>query len=134
MRMCRFWTQNTPICPEQTFLVQSIIITFIYLLALSIGQNFKKFFTADPELWRCTIFGPKMVHLTHSNFFLKINNITLIYLLATFIVQNVKKILPADPELWGCAIFEPKVARFPKWEFLSENLLMSLEISMIKEH
>ena len=40
MKMCHFWAQNTPISPEQNFLVQTIIITFIYLLAFSIGQNF----------------------------------------------------------------------------------------------
>ena len=88
--MCHFWAQNTPICPEQNFLVQTIIITFIYLLALFIGQNLKK---------GCTILEPKMVHLPKTKFFLKIINVTLIYLLAPFIVQNFKKILPADPEL-----------------------------------
>ena len=45
MRMCNFRAQNTPICPEQNFLVQTII-TFIYLLALFIGQNLKKILTA----------------------------------------------------------------------------------------
>ena len=77
MRMCHFRAQNGPFVLNKIFLVQTIIITFIYLLAL-------------------------------------------------FIVQNLKKILPADPELWGCAIFGPKMAHFPKWEFFSENLLMSL--------
>ena len=56
----------------------------------------------------------------------KIINIILIYLLAPFTVQNFKKILPADLELWGCAIFGPKMAHFPKREFFSVNLLMSL--------
>ena len=59
-------------------------------------------------------------------FFWKIINITLICLLAPFVVQNFKKILPADPELWGCAILGPKIAHFPKWEYFSENVLMSL--------
>ena len=45
------------------------IITFIYLLALFNVQNFKKFLTADPELWQCTIFVPKMVHLPQTIFF-----------------------------------------------------------------
>ena len=31
-----------PICPEQFFLVKTIIITFIYLMALAIVQNLKK--------------------------------------------------------------------------------------------
>ena len=72
-------SQNNP-----NILVQIITVTFIYLLALLIGQNFKKILTADPELWKCTIFGPKMVHLPKI-FFWKIINITLIYLLAPFI-------------------------------------------------
>ena len=123
--MCHFRTQNTPICPEQIFLVQTLIITFIYILLLFIGQNLKKILTADPELCGCTLFGPKIVPLPQ-RFFRKIINITLIYLLAPFIVQNLKKILQADPELRGCAIFGTKMAHFPKWEFFSENLLMSL--------
>ena len=49
MRVCLFRAQNTPICPENFFSVQAIIITFIYLLALFIGQNFKKILRADPE-------------------------------------------------------------------------------------
>ena len=132
MRMCNFRTQNGSFALNKFFLVQTIIIIFIYLLALFIVQNLKKILTADPELWGCTIFGPKMVHFPKWEFFLKtfffwkIINIILIYLLAPFIVQNFKKILPADPELWGCAIFGPKMAHFPKWEFFSENLLMSL--------
>ena len=31
--------------------------------------TFKKILTADPELWGCTIFGPKMVHLAQTIFF-----------------------------------------------------------------
>ena len=126
MRMCHFWAQNGPFVLNKIFLVQTIIITFIYLLTLFIVQNSKTILTADSELWGCTIFGPKMVHLPYTNFFWKIINVILIYLLAPFIGQNFKKILPADPELWGCAIFGPKMAHFPKWEFFSENLLMSL--------
>ena len=40
-----------PICPEQNFLIQTSIITFIYLLALFIVQNLQKLFTVDPKLW-----------------------------------------------------------------------------------
>ena len=40
-----------PICSEQFFfLVQTIIITFIYLLAVFIVQNLQKTLTADPKL------------------------------------------------------------------------------------
>ena len=34
-----FLGPKLPICPEQIFWVQTIIITFIYLLALFIAQN-----------------------------------------------------------------------------------------------
>ena len=66
-----------------------------------------------------------MAHLPQM-FFWEIIKIILIYLLAPFAVQNFKNILPADPELWGCAIFGPKMTHFLKWEYFSENLLMSL--------
>ena len=70
MRMCHFRAQNCPFVLNKIFLVQ-IIITFIYLLALFIVQNFKKILTVNPELWGCTIFGPKMVHLPQTKFFLE---------------------------------------------------------------
>ena len=123
--MCHFRTQNDPFVLNKFFLMQTIIITFIYLLALFIAQNFLKKFKADPELWEWTIFGPKMVHLPQ--FFLeKIINIIFIYLLSIFILQNFKIILTADPELWGCTIFGPKIAHLPKMRIFSESLLISL--------
>ena len=62
-----------PICQEQNSLIQNIIITFIYLLALFIVQNLRKNIRANPELWGCIIFGPKIVHLPQTNFFWKKN-------------------------------------------------------------
>ena len=65
-------------CPEQfIFLVQIIITTFIYLLALFIVQNLQKIITVDPKLWGCPTFGSKMVHLPH--FFWKIIIIFIYY-------------------------------------------------------
>ena len=117
MKMCYFRTQNGSLVPNKVFLVQTIIINFIYLLAFFIVQNFKKILTADPELWGCTILGPKMVHLPYQTFFWKIFNIILIYLLAPFTVQNFKKLLTADWQLWGSAIFAPKMALCPNENF-----------------
>ena len=121
-----FWDQNSLFVLKQNFLVQTIVITFIYLLALFIVQNLKKFLQRIQSYEDVPFLGPKWSICPKQIFFWKIINIILIYLLAPFIVQNFKKILPADPELWGCAIFGPKMAHFPKWEFFSENLLMSL--------
>ena len=41
MRMCHFWAQNEPFVMNKKFLVQSIIITLIYLLAIFVVQNLK---------------------------------------------------------------------------------------------
>ena len=67
--MCHFRAQNGPFVLN-VFLVQNIM-TFIYLLALFIVQNLKKILTADPELSGYAIFGPKMVHLAQTIFFLE---------------------------------------------------------------
>ena len=40
--MCHFRAQNDPFVLNKTFLVQTIVINSIYLLALSIVQNLKK--------------------------------------------------------------------------------------------
>ena len=104
MRMCHFGTQNSPFVLNKFFLIQTLIllISSTYL-ALSFVQNLKKIPTGDPEIWGCTIFGPKMVHLPQTKNILE-NYIIFIYLLAPFIMQNFKKILPVDPELWGYTI------------------------------
>ena len=127
MTMCHFWAQNTPICPEQIYLEQTIIVTFIYLLALFTEQNLKKNSYSWSRVVRMHHFWAKNILLApNKTFFWKIINITLIYILAPFFMQNLKKFPPADPELRGCAIFGTKMAHFPKWEFFSENLLISL--------
>ena len=94
-----FLSPKSPICPERFFLVQTIIITFIYLLALFIVQNFKKFLQ-----W---IQSYEMYHFWAHNgpfapnkFFLqKIINIIFIYQLAPLHYAKLKKkILTVDPE------------------------------------
>ena len=81
MRMCHFQVQNGPLVLKKNFLVQTIIITFAYLLALFIVQNLNKFLQWINSY---TIFGPKTIHLPQF-FFLKIIKIILIYPLAPFI-------------------------------------------------
>ena len=70
--------------------------------------------------------GPKW-HICHEQNFFGTNHYYYFHLpIGPFHCAKFKKILTADPELWGCTIFGPKMAHFPKWEFFSENLLMSL--------
>ena len=115
--MCHFQIQNDPFVLNKIFLVQTIIITFISLLALFIVLNLKKFLQQIQSFEDAPFLDPEWSICPTQTFFWKIIDIILSYLLAPFTVQNFKKILPADPELWGCTIFGPKMAHFPKWEF-----------------
>ena len=86
MRMCHFRAQNGPFVMNKFFLVQTIIITLIYLLALFIVQNLNKFLERIQSYEDVLFLGPKW-SIWHKIFFWKIN-IALIYLLVPFIVQN----------------------------------------------
>ena len=98
MSMCHFWTQNGPFVLNKSFLVQTTVITFIYLLTLFIVQNFKKILQQIQSYDDALFFGPKWSICSKQIFFWK-TFIILIYLLAPFIVQNLKNVLPTDPEL-----------------------------------
>ena len=123
--MCHFRAQNGSFVLKKFFLIQTIIITFIYLLAFFIVQNFKKILTADPELWGCTIFmvyfyGPKETP------FWKIINTTLISLLAPFTVQNFKKNSSSASRVMRKRNFWAQNGPFPQMIIFSENLFISL--------
>ena len=124
--MCHFRAQDDPFVLNKIFLVQTIIITFIYLLALFIVQNLKKFLQQIQSYEDAPFLGPNWSICPKQFFFFwKIINIVLIYLLAPFIVQNFKKILPADPVMRMCN-FWAQNGPFPQMRIFSENLLMSL--------
>ena len=57
--MCHFRAQNGPFVMNKIFLVQTIIITFIYLLALFIVQNLKKFLQQIQSYEDAPFLGPK---------------------------------------------------------------------------
>ena len=73
MRMCHFQVQNGPFVMNKFFLVQTIIITLIYLLALFPVQNLKKFLQwiqsyedaqlLDPFFSRKPVNEPCFLHL-----------------------------------------------------------------------
>ena len=98
MRICHFWAQNYPFVLNKIFLVQTIITTFIYLMALFIVQNFK-FLQWIQSYEGAPFLGPNWSICPKEIFFWKIINIILIYLLAPLIVKIFLKILPVDPEL-----------------------------------
>ena len=113
-RMHHFWAQNGPFARKNTIIWKIINITFIYLLALFIVQNFfKKFLLRILSYEDASFLGPKwFISPKEKLDFKTIINIIFIYLLAPFILPNFKKLLRANPELWGCAIFEQKTLQF----------------------
>ena len=70
--MCHFQAQNGPFVLIKNFLVQNIVITFIYLLALFIVRNLKKF------LQDVSFLGQKWSICSKQIFFFEIISITLI--------------------------------------------------------
>ena len=86
MRMCHFRAQNGPFVLNKIFLVQTIIITFIYLLTLFIVQNLKKFLQWIQSCEDAPFLGPKWSICPKQNFLSENIDIILICLLAPFIV------------------------------------------------
>ena len=97
MRMCHFRAQNGSLVMNKIFLVQTIIITFIYLLALFTVQNSKKFLP-QIQSYEDAHFLTQNVPFAPNTFFLE--NYNHYHLpVSHFHCIIKKKILPADPEL-----------------------------------
>ena len=59
MRMCHFRAQNGPFVLDKIFLVQAIVIPFLYLLAIFIVQYSKKFLQRIQSYDDAPFLGPK---------------------------------------------------------------------------
>ena len=102
--------------------------TFIYLLALFIVQNLKKFLLRIQSCEDAQFLGPNwLVYLPPKRFFFcKIINIILIYLLAPFIVKYFFKNLPCGSRVMRMLNFWAQNGPIPQMRIFSENLLMSI--------
>ena len=67
MRMCHFWAQNGPFVLNKFFWYKSLLVLSSTYWPCTL-YKILKILTADPELWACTFFGPKMVHLPQNVF------------------------------------------------------------------
>ena len=147
--MWRFRDHNGPFVLNKIILVQTMIIPFIYLLALFILRSLKKNLTVDPELWGCTVFGPKIIHLPQTkNFLEKLYHLDLP--IGPFHCAKFLKNLTVDPELRGSAIhFSEKTVNRPYsfhsrlstchksvryWSVNEIYLSKNTEISLAKSH
>ena len=102
----------------------------MYLLAPFILQNFKKILRADPELWGCAIFRPKMAHLSWTKFFWYK---PLLLLSSTYWPFSLRKILKnsySRSRVMRMHNFWAQNGPFPQMRIFSKNLLMSL-VSLI---
>ena len=66
-----FSGKKWPIYPERNFFGTNHYYYFHLPISTFHCAKFKKILTANPELWGCTIFGPKMAHLPKWEFFQK---------------------------------------------------------------
>ena len=95
--MCHFRAKNDPFVMNKKILVQTIITTFIYLLALFNVQNLKKLLQRIQSYEDATFLGPKWSICPQKIFLGKLYHSHLP--ITPFHRANFKKILPADPEL-----------------------------------
>ena len=129
MRMCNFGAQNSPFFLKKMFLVQTIIIIFIYLLALFIVQNLKKFLQQIQSYEYAPFLGPKWFICPKELFFWKIINIILIYI---FCAKFLKK-SSSRSRVMRMHNFWAHNGSIPQMRTFSENLLMIL-VSFIHDY
>ena len=84
MWMCHFLVQNGPLVLNKIFWLQTIIITFIYLLAFFICAKFKKYSYSRSTVMRMCHFWAQNGPFAPNIFLEKIIKIIFIYLLAPF--------------------------------------------------
>ena len=86
-------------CPKWIFSQKTTNKISMYLLAPFILQNLKKILRADPELWGCAIFRPKMTHSSWTIFF-GTNHYYYFHLpIVSFHCAQFQKILTGDREV-----------------------------------
>ena len=110
---------------DASFLGPKWFIIFIYLLSTFILQNFQKILPANPELWGCAIFRPKIPKFVLKKIFWYKPLLLLSSTYWQISLGKILEILSVDPELWGCANFGPKMVHLPPKIFFGK-LLISL--------
>ena len=121
-----FLGQKWLICPEQKNFVTNRCYYFNLLISLFHCVIFKKILTADPELWWCTIFGPKMVHLPLTDFFWENYYYHSHLPISPFHCAKLKKNSSSGSRVMMMCSFWAQNGPFPQMRIFSKNLLMSL--------
>ena len=123
--MCQFQAQNGQFLKNKFFLVQTIIITFIYLLALFIVQNFKKLLRPIQSYQDVPFSGQNGPFVMNKFFWYK----PLLLLSSTYWPFSLCKILKnsySRSRVMRMRHFWAQNGPFPQMIIFSENLLTSL--------
>ena len=119
---------NSPFVLNKIFLVQTIIITFIYLLALFIVQNLKKFLQQIQSYKDAPFLGQQWPFVMNKFFLVQTIIITFIYLLAIFIgpfhCSKFQKHSYSGSRVMKMHHFWVQNSPFVQMRIFSENLLM----------
>ena len=98
----------------------------MYLAAPFILQNLKKILTADPELWECVIFRPKMAHLPRTKIFWYKPLLLLSSTIGPFQCVKIFKNSYNRSRVMKMCNFWAQNGQFSQMRIISENLLMNL--------
>ena len=110
-----FLGPKQPICPEQNVLVQTTVITFIYLLALFIVHNLRKFLQRIQNYDDASFLDPKW-SICPNNFFLGNYYYHSHLPISPFHYAKFKKNSSSWSRVMRMCNFGPKMAHLPKWE------------------
>ena len=109
-----FLGPKQPICPEQNFMVQTIVITFIYLLAVFIEQNLKKFLQRIQNYDGVPFLAPKWSIFPKHFIFLENYHYHSHLPISPFYCTKFKKNTSNESRVMRMCNLWAKMAHFPK--------------------
>ena len=118
------WPKRS-ICSEQKNFGKNHCYYFLLPIGPFHCAKFKKFFTADPESWQCTIFGSKMIHRSQISFLENYYYHSHLPI-SPFHCAKFKKNSSSGSRVMRMRNFWAQNGPFPQMRIFSENLLMSL--------
>ena len=126
MRMCHFRAQNGPFVLDKIFLVQAIVIPFLYLLAIFIVRYSKKFLQRIQSYDDAPFLDPKWSICPPNNFFFENYYYHSHLPISPFHWAKFKKNSSSRYRVMRMCNFWTQNGPFPQIIIFSENLLMRL--------
>ena len=121
-----FGTKMAPFVLNKNFLVQTIVITFIYLLALFIVENLKKLLKRIQNYGDAPFLGPKLSICSKQTFFFGKLFLSFSSTFQPLHCAKLKKNSSSRSRVTRMCNFWAQNGSFPLMRFFSKNLFMSL--------